>query len=487
MDNGLRIEQQSKLQQRLNPRQVILGRYLEMTAPELEDEVRRELEENPALVASHETQPDGGSLSEQDESPSDTFNESAEQLQRADYGDEDDIPFYQPGMSGQSYTAGREWLSDTDAASLYDVLVAQLADLNLDATRRRIAEYIIGNLDDNGYITRSLTDIADDMAIAEGIDVDIDTVRDVYEAVRRLDPAGVGAVDLRDCLLLQIDRYPSSLTVKIARETVADCFDLFSKKHYDQIRSRLGVDADAFADALDFIRTLHPKPGTLVEGTALTDRLRHIIPDFAVDIDTDGNATVSLLNNVPELAIEESFRLDDSLPRPRNKREADATAFIKRRRDDAEAFMEMLDMRARTLMAVMRAIVSVQHRFFETDDRATIRPMIIKDISELTGLDISVISRAAANKYVLTAHGVYPLKMFFNERPKDDGDASSHEILETLSEIIASEDKSHPLSDEALKSLLDERGYGIARRTVTKYREKLGLPVARLRKQYKIP
>lgn len=479
-NDNLRLEQQTKLQQRLNPQQVVFGRYLEMTAPEIEEEVSRVLEENPALEKIGET----GSNPD-DEIIGDEFTESAEQLQRADYGDEDDVPVYSSGYGSYDFHDGPyEMVAASDDSTLMEVLISQLADIDLDDTERIIAEYIIGNLDDNGYLTRSISDIADDLAISEGLSVDTAAVKEVFVKVRRLDPAGVGAVDLRDCLLLQIDRFQHTLTSKIAREIIADWFDLFSKKHFDQLRSHLGIDDEQMHSALDFIKSLNPKPGALVEGDSASDKLRHIIPDFAVDVDNDGHIKVSLLNNLPELAIEESFRIDDSTPVPINRREADAQAFIKRRHDDASAFISMLKMRANTLLSVMRSIAKIQYRFFETNDKSTIRPMIIKDISAETGLDISVISRAAAGKYVLTAHGIYPLKMFFNERPKEDADSSSHEIMEALSKIIEDEDKRHPLSDEALSEKLAAKGYDIARRTVTKYRERLGQPVARLRKQF---
>ncbi len=477
----LKIEQQSKLQQRLNPRQVIFGRYLEMTAPEIEDEVRRAVDENPAL----EVVGDHADVSSE-ESEQDSFSESAEQLQLADYGSEDDVPTYRPEAvnHNQDMPEAHDFLTSGDDRSLMEVMMAQHAYIVLSEREHTIAEYIIGNLDDNGYMTRSLSDIADDVAIAEDMYVDTAEVKKVFRKIRELDPAGIGAVDLRDCLLLQIDRYPTTLTTRIAREIIADWFDLFSKKHFDQLRSHIGVDQEEMHSALDFIRGLNPKPGGLIEGSTVNDRLRHIIPDFSVDVDSDGRATVSLLNNVPELAIEESFVIDDSAVRP-TRRDAEALAFIKRRHDDASAFIEMMKMRAETLMAVMKTIVKIQRRFFETDDRSAIRPMIIKDISAETGLNISVISRAAAGKYVMTAHGVYPLKMFFNERPKDDVDTSSHEILAALAEIIDGEDKSRPLSDEALGERLSAKGYVIARRTVTKYRERLGQPVARLRRQFK--
>lgn len=479
MNENLRLDQQQRQQQRLNPRQVVFGRYLEMTAPEIEDEVRRAVDENPALEVIDD------STLHNDSEHSESFAESAEQLQLADYAEEDDIP---SDMSRDNFITGYgksyDMFDTTDESSVMDIMEAQLADIDLTSKEQIIARYIIGNLDDNGYITRSMADIADDITIAEGIDVSTGEAKSVFAKVRKLDPAGIGAVDLRDCLLLQIERHETTLTTKIAKEIIADWFDLFSKKHFDQLRSHLGVDAGEMQSALEYIRSLNPKPGALLEKSGASDRLRHIIPDFAVDVDHNGHATVSLLNNIPELAIEQSFSLDNINPASTAKRDADAMAFIRRRHDDATMFIDMLRMRADTLLAVMRSIVKIQHRFFETNDRSTIRPMIIRDIAAMTGLDISVISRAAAGKYVLTSQGVYPLKMFFNERPKEDTDTSSHEILDALSKLIESEDKQHPLSDEALSTSLEKLGYNIARRTVTKYRERLGLPVARLRKQY---
>lgn len=486
MTNALSLQQQTRLQQKLNPQQVMFGRLLEMSAPEIEDEVRRALDENPALETVDHSLTDNT-----DSSDSGDFSETAEQLQLADYAGDDEIPPYHLPPSGRDSGDAihfmTESLSDSTDTSLYESLSSQLSEHKLDPEIRTIALYIIGNLDDNGYLTRNLPEIADDIAIASGMEVTTDAVKRAFATVRELDPAGIGAVDLRDCLLLQIDRAPRSLTQRIAHEIIADWFDLFSKLHFDQLRSHLGVDSDEMQKALEFIRSLNPKPGSLLEQQSPEDRLRHIVPDFAVDIDSNRRITVSLLNNTPELAIEESFRAEDSpeVKPARSKRDNEARTFIKRRRDDAAAFISMLEMRSQTLMAVMRTIASIQRDFFlNDDDRSRIRPMIIKDIASATGLDISVISRASAGKYVLTAHGIYPLKMFFNERPKDDTDISSHEISEMLDRLIKSEDKHHPLSDEALCRALAAKGYDIARRTVTKYRERLGHPVARLRKHF---
>lgn len=481
MKESLRQLQQQKLQQKLNPQQVRFGRLLEMSTPEIEDEVRRELDENPAL---EEVVPET-------EHGNDDFNETAEQLQMADYGSDDDIPSYR--LEARNASADDPHLEplaiSEDEESMMAVLLQRLSESDLGDTDMRIAEYIIGNLDSNGYITRSMAAIADDIAVAEGFDPGEDRVRRVFRAVRALEPAGIGAVDLRDCLLLQIDRMPSSLTVRIAREIIADNFDLFSKKHFDRLRGVLGVDPEEFQNALDLIRTLNPKPGAILENNGAGDRLRHIVPDFAVDYDPESRRfTVSLLNRTPELSVESSFAADDTLAPERTSSSSqqitEARSFIRRKRDEAQSFIRLLEMRSRTLLSVMEAITAFQTAFFISGDRADIRPMILRDIASATGHDISVVSRAATGKYVLTPHGLYPLKMFFNERPKSDNDTSSHEIFQTITDLIASEDKRHPLSDESIKDILASKGFDIARRTVAKYRERLGLPVARLRKQF---
>jgi RNA polymerase sigma-54 factor len=480
MDESLQLSQGTRLQQRLNPQQVMFGRLLEMTAPEVEDEVRRVLDENPALEEREHSESDEDIHNDEDD-----FNESAEDLQRADYSDEDDIPSYRLNAHNNSDDDDHfEPIAVEDSYSMLDELTAQLADFDLTQQQSDIATYIIGNLDDNGYLTRSLMAIADDITIASGIDTSLNDVKEVFKIIRQLDPAGIGAVDLRDCLLLQIDRMQRSLSVRIAHEIIANWFDVFSKKHFDKLRTHLGIDDDALHDALNLIKGLNPKPGALLEHTVGEDKLRHIVPDFSVEINPDGTASVSLLSKTPELAIEQTFDVDTTAVANHNKRERDAMAFIKRKHDEAASFIRLLNMRAETLISVMRSIVTRQIDFFTNFNQAAIRPMILKDVSSDTGLDLSVFSRSTTGKYVMTSHGVFPLKMFFNERPKDDTDTSSHEIIEAIRQLIKNEDKRHPLSDEAIKEALTAKGYDIARRTVAKYREKIGFPVARLRKHF---
>ncbi|MBQ9072916.1 MAG: RNA polymerase factor sigma-54, partial [Muribaculaceae bacterium] len=302
---------------------------------------------------------------------------------------------------------------------------------------------------------------------------------EAFDKVRAFDPAGVGAVDLRDCLLLQLKRKKTSENVKLAIEIISDYFDLFSKMHYDKLCSLLNIGQQQLKEAIEEIRTLNPKPGSSISESLADERARHIIPDFSVDVD-GGNITLTLLNNIPDLQIESTFAEDSEVTI--SSRQYDAMAFIKQKRDEAKGFMQVLKMRQETLYRVMSAIIKIQREFFLTEDESLIRPMILKDVKALTGYDMSVISRAVTGKYVTTARGVYPLKLFFNERPKDDDDTSFHEIQAVLKEIIDAEDKNKPLSDKAITEALTKRGYDIARRTVAKYRERMGFPVARLRK-----
>ncbi|MGM9844772.1 MAG: RNA polymerase factor sigma-54 [Muribaculaceae bacterium] len=485
MNEKLDITQQMRQQQVLSPQLVQFGRYLEMSAQEIEDEVARQLDDNPALERRDEA--DYAGNANETASADDDFGESAEQLQRADYRDDEDMPEYQFRAGNASADDGEAFNPVTIAAdddeSMYETLARQLDDYELSDDDRDLALYIIGNLDDNGYLTRSLAAIADDYCIASGRDTSKEQLRRAADTVRSLEPAGLGAVDLRDCLLLQLARRSNTLSSRIAREIISDYFDLFAKKHYSRLRAALRIDDDELQKALNVIRSLNPKPGNLLERASSADRMRHIVPDFSVEVDADGLITVALLSRTPELAIEASFADSEPPQLGASHRQREAYTFVRRKRDDASAFIKMMTQRADTLLAVMTAIARLQSAFFRTNDRSAIRPMVLRDIGAITGYDLSTISRATAGKYVQTSAGVFPLKMFFNEAPTADADTSSHEIMEALRDAINNEDKHHPLSDRVLTQMLADKGYDIARRTVAKYREKMNFPVARLRKE----
>ncbi|MCM1293561.1 MAG: RNA polymerase factor sigma-54 [Bacteroides sp.] len=474
MDERLNLSLTQKQQQTLAPMQLQFVRMLEMNSAEIEDEVARALDDNPALEAVSEP---AETMAGNDE-----FGETAEQLQRADYGSADDIPSYRLGGSNRSSDDDYyEPVAVAGGQSLYEYLVNQLdQEPSLTDRDRRIAEYIVGNIDNNGYMERTLDAIIDDLAIDAGIDTDRSEVGRVWDVVRSLEPAGIGAVDLRDSLLLQLHRKESTPQVRLAIEIVDHYFDLFSLMHFERIASLTGSTREQIREAMDTIRTLNPKPGSLIAGDD-DDRTRHITPDFYIEADDD-RLSLTMTSRLPRLQIEQSFASDTAVGSRNTVASNAANLFISQRRDDAAMFIKALEMRRATLFRVMSAIMQWQREFFITGDRLRLRPMVLKDIASVTGDDISVISRATTGKYVATPHGVYSLKSLFNERRRDDSEASSETVMHMIREAIDNEDKKHPLSDADITDILTGRGLDIARRTVAKYRERLSIPVARLRR-----
>ena len=475
METGLNINQTQGLQQTLSPMQVQYVRMLEMNGHEIEDEVTKALEENPALEVA----------ADDNAEPPEEFTETPEEFQMADYRNEEDIPHLSPfAGSGGGADSYYEPVAVAGEGSLMEQLMTQLAQMPLTDRQMKLAAIITGNIDDNGYMTRSAESIADDAAISEGIDATTEEVEEVMEIVKSLDPPGVGASDLRECLLIQLRARPADdAATSLATEIIERHYDLFTKMDSDRLRRALRTSADALSAAMDVIRSLNPKPGSAAAGTnAAEDKMRQITPDFLVEAD-DGDLTLTLLNRLPALQVSRTFADAEVEVGPRaTNRQKDGLAFIRRSRDDAASFIAAMTMRQETLSRVMTAIMKIQRRFFLTEDELDLRPMILKDISAITGDDVSVVSRATNGKYVATRNRVYPLRFFFSERAGDDTDASSREIIAVLRQIIDAEDKRHPLSDEALTAALRERGYDIARRTVAKYRERERIPVARLRR-----
>lgn len=458
------------LHQRLSPRQVRFGRLLEMTAPEFEEEIQRVVEENPAIEVVE------GSEEQKTEGNEDDFHETAEELQRADYSDEDDIPSYRLNINnGVRESDFAEPIDADDNFSADEVLMKQLSEYDMTEREREIAAYVVGNINSNGYLERSAADIADDIAMSSGLSVTEEEVSGVIEKVRTLDPAGICAYDLRDCLLLQLQRMAQDNRVEIAMRMIEGYFSLFAKKHFDKIRASMEISREEFDEALKVILSLNPKPGSALESHGSADKMRHITPDFAVEITPDGLFSVSVCGNAPELQIEQSFRIDQIS-------DAKSREFIKARREEAEEFISLAKERGETLLAIITAIVKMQHEFFVEYDRTKLRPMVLRDVSEATGYDVSVISRATATKYVLTAQGVIALKSLFTEGIGDEGEVSSSAMIELIKEIVEQEDKTEPLSDEEISERLNAQGIAAARRTVAKYRERMGIPVARLRK-----
>lgn len=472
---------QQRQQQTLTPLQVQYVRALEMTGPEVEEELRRNLDENPALTTVDGTAPDGGALEREEQG--DAARESAEQLQSSDYRDPDEMPAYIRRTYDADALSPLERLARADGESLQDHLMAQLREQGLSPRQETLALLITGNIDGNGYLTRTVAELVSDAALQEGVLTDKTELTGLRDRIRALDPAGVGAADLRDCLLLQLRRLAPSDDVARATEAVTHYFDLLSRMQFDKLRSAMHLRPGDAERIMATVRRLNPKPGAAY-GDSRRDAAMQVVPDFAVDIDHGtGRVTLTMANTLPELAVEESFDIDDKALKTHKSYGRDAQLFVRSRRDEARTFIKVLEMRRDTLMRVVRAIVAMQTDFLLSGDPSALKPMVLRDISERTGDDLSVVSRATAGKYISTPYGTYPLKYFFNERPDADSDASSIEVLHALKDIIEAEDKTRPLSDEALTRKLAEAGYNLARRTVTKYRERASIPPGRLRRQ----
>ena len=467
----------------MSPQQVRFGRLLEMSAPEFDDEVVRMLDENPAL---EKAESDSTPVSQTDDEGRE-FTESADDLQRADYSSDEEVPYYRTHISNHS--ADDEYYGPVavdNGPEGVAMLEAQLAELDITPEEREVAGYVIGNLDTNGYLSRTPESISDDLAMGQGINVSAAFVRHVIDIVRSLDPAGIGAYDLRDCLLLQLRRMPETEVVRNSIKVLSEYFDFFSKKHFDRIRSALKLTGHDFDAVMKLIRSLNPKPGALLEIAGAEDRLSHISPDFEIMVDPDGTISATLLSEAPELTISPDFSISriDRLEKqtPGDKRVAEAAAFLRERYDAAAEFIDMSARRADTLRKVMQAVIRLQYDFFLTNDRSKLRPMVLRDIRDLTGLDLSIISRATSGKYAMMPGGMVSLKSLFSESVNDEGNLSAHFIEAAIRRFVDSEDKSRPLSDEAICNLLNEQGLSVARRTIAKYRERMGIPVARLRR-----
>lgn len=454
-----------------------LGRVLEMNANEMHDDVERELLDNPALER-QETDEQMNNTTEDGRQA-----ESSEQMQRNDYGDEDEM------MPTQRYRAGNRSADDTyytpevvNETTLAEYLLEQVAERNISEHERVIAANIIGNLDSNGYLQRTTRAIADDITFNEGVDTDTEQVEQVLVMVRQLDPPGIAARDLRECLLLQLNNKKGH-DAKLARSIIGDFFDDFSKRRFDTICSQLKIDKDTLQRIIKHeIQTLNPKPGSAYAGTTTDERNSQITPDFIVEV--NGNTlTLSLNNNIPELCIAESYErsMEEYKNNPPVTRERkDNRQIVMKAYNRTQNYIRVLKMRQETLFKCMHEIIMRQREYFFTGDVADLRPMTLQNVADQVGMDVSVISRATTNKYVDTQWGIKPLRFFFSEGI--DG-VSTREIKEALKRIVDSEDKRHPYSDNKLCDLLNQQGYNIARRTIGKYRESQGIPKASLRKE----
>ena len=480
---ALRQQQELKQTQRLSPLQMQVIKLVELNSVELEDKIKQELEDNPAL--------DEGS-EEYDLNKEELMDENnsltQEEIALGDYMTEDDIPDYQ--INRYQKRDEPDFIEATFAGdkSLNDFLNEQISLYQLNEQDTIIAEYIIGNLDENGYLKRNLQAISDDLLFQQNIDANIDKLQSLLAVIQELDPAGVGAADLQECLRLQLERNDESPKNKLAISIVNDHFEEFSRKHFDRIQHQLNVSTEELRDAIEEITSLNPKPGN-VFGDSIEVHMSNITPDFIIE-SYNGEVNMYLNNrNIPELRINREFSnliqgYSDNKESMSNDTKQ-AMMFMKQKIDSARWFIDAVKQRQNTLQRTMEAIVKFQYDFFLTEDETMLRPMILKDIAEKTGFDISTISRVSNSKYVQTNTSVYPLKFFFSEamQTEDGEDISSREIKYIMQQSIAEENPQKPLTDEQLTTVLNEKGYVIARRTVAKYREQLNIPVARLRKK----
>jgi len=486
---ALKQQLQQKQQQRLSPLQMQVIKLTELPNLELEERIKQELVDNPALDEGHDNEGDSADSFEengQDESE----NITQEEMALGDYLNEEDIPDYSYNNASNSSSNNviKEDIPFSDAESLHESLIDQLHLTELDEKSTKIAEYIIGNIDENGYLDRPLSAISDDLLFQQNLDVSSDQIEKLLQVIQSFDPPGVGAQDLQQCLLLQLQRMPLSENVEQAIIILERYFDDFSKRHFEKIQRSLNLSDDQLKDIVHLITTLNPKPGNNW-GDALSQTMNTVIPDFIVE-SYNGEVFMSLNNrNIPELRINreysEMLRGYNENKKGMSSEAKNAALFVKQKLDSARWFIDAIKQRQETLQRTMQAIVDLQYDFFVTGDESNLRPMILKDIAELAGYDISTISRVSNSKYVQTNFGVYPLKYFFSESMQNDAgeEVSSREIKAILRECIEAEDSKKPLTDDKLTDILKEKGYLIARRTVAKYREQMNIPVARLRKK----
>ena len=481
---ALKQQQELKQLQRLSPLQMQVIKLIELNNEEVEERIKQELEENPAIETA-----DLDQTKEGDDYDNNSKNDlSQEDIILGDYISEDDVPDYRINRSAAKSEPDFIEFSYYDDKSLHDFLLEQVGLLNLSEDKQVIAEYLIGNIDENGYLQRDLQSISNDLLFQQQMDVTPLQLEDMLYEIQDLDPAGVGARDLKECLLIQLKREKRTEDIILAIQVISNYFDEFSKKHYDKIIRHMNITQEDLKRVIGEIISLNPKPGNTLGGTIQT-AMNNITPDFIVD-SYNNEVTIHLNNsNIPSLQLNRNFsEMIKGFVDNKSGMSADdkqAMMFMKQKVDSAKWFIDAVKQRQNTLQKTMEAIVSIQYDFFLTEDETMLKPMILKDVANITGFDISTVSRVSNSKYVQTNSGIYPLKFFFSEamQTTDGEDISSREVKLILKESVESEDPSKPLTDEQLTDVLNKKGYVIARRTVAKYREQLNIPVARLRKK----
>lgn len=478
-----------KLSQKLSPQQIQLMKLIQLPTQAFEQRIKEEMIENPALEGSEEEYETADEFDNQEDDYNDDYDNErieSEDINVDEYLSDDETPDYK--LHSNNYSADDEdkVMPIASQMSFHQDLLHQLNTFILSDTEKEIAEFLVGSIDDTGYIRRSIPDLVDDMAFTQGIYTDEKTVENILYTVQELDPAGVAARDLQECLLLQLKRKTPSDSIELALDIIENQFDAFTKKHYEKLLHKYAIPQDTLRKAIDEIERLNPKPGGSYAGNSRVTE--HVVPDFTIRI-VDGELELSLNGrNAPSLYVSKDYQdmlrtYKDSKEKSNTQR--DAAQFIKQKLDSAKWFIDAIKQRQETLFVTMNAIMHYQEEYFLEGDETKLRPMILKDIADMVGLDISTVSRVANSKFVETPYGTKLLKDFFSESMKNDQgeDVSTIEIKKNLQDIIEAEDKQKPYPDDKLAELLKEKGFPIARRTIAKYREQLDIPVARMRKK----
>ena len=480
---------QYKLLQKLSPQQIQLMKLIQLPTLAFEEKIKQEIEENPALDSgkdsddSYDYESDTDSTNDYDDSGNETIETD---INIDEYLSDDEMPNYK--LQANNYSSDDEEKNIPYAAgtSFNQHLKSQLSTFSLNEQEELIAEFLVGSIDESGYIRRPIADIVDDLAFSENIFTDVDEVKRMLKYVQDLDPPGVGAQDLEECLLIQLKRKPETPARQLAKQILEEAFEHFVKKHYKKLIQKFSITEEELKEAIHEIEKLNPKPGGSYSGS--NKIVEQIIPDFTIRI-IDGELDLTLNSrNAPELHISQEYNnmlrgYAESKDKSRSQKEA--VLFIKQKLDAAKWFIEAIKQRQQTLLITMNAIMHHQEEYFLTGDERKLKPMILKDIADKVGMDVSTVSRVANSKYVDTPYGTKLIKDFFSESMKNEQgeDVSTKEIKQILQTVIGEENKRKPLTDDKLAAILKEKGYLIARRTVAKYREQLGIPVARLRKE----
>jgi len=477
---------QFKLSQKLSPQQIQLMKLIQLPTQAFEQRLKQELEENPALENGKESTEEFDDDFDNSDDFEDNDSINADDINVDEYLSDDEIPDYRMQANNYSVDDEEKSIPYASGTSFTQHLKNQLSTFRLNEEEAKIAEFLVGSVDESGYIRRDLSDIMDDLAFTQNVYTEEHKIEAVLKIVHQLDPAGVGARDLQECLLIQLQRKTQNINVELAMHIIDKAFEQFSKKHYKKLLQKFDITEIQLKDAIQEIERLNPKPGSSYSGN--TRMIEHVVPDFTIKI-IDGELNLTLNGrNAPELHVSREYNnmlKGYKASKDKSRSQKDAVIFIKQKLDAAKWFIDAIKQRQQTLFVTMSSIMHYQQAYFLTGDERKLKPMILKDIADEIEMDVSTISRVANSKYVDTPYGTKLIKEFFSESMKNDQgeDVSTREIKKILETVIDDEDKKKPLTDEKLAKILKEKGYPIARRTVAKYREQLDVPVARLRKK----